>query len=706
MSISLQEALQICKEEYPDLRPYAYVETEKEFVFNLILKRMDPERAIADFHRVDKKNGEISGAMNTMILMKDKSFRDAWQKATLVKVNDDGGGGSGLEHSGFFRDPSGLTGGPGWGVRVKSQKTTNGRMPGYDSFGNSSWDTRVNGQKITDGGTLIHHGIKNQQWGVQNGPPYPLDRKLSAAIRSGKNPAAQNGGGETKGLSYEDQEILKKGAVKIGAGVLAVAAYSFVSGVVGRTIKRIKQNKNTKQSKELNDALIGDIAEHKDYGPNEHPKMIQGKHSIEDDMAAVNPKYAGSAVPGTTNNCSLCSFTYELRRRGYDVTAKPSLVGNYNDVLMVDMYEGARADKIGGRDWNDLYSNVVKKYPEGSRGVMGAWGLFGGGHAMAWEIHNGKLEIIDGQRNVRSSPEEMQACLYKSNEAQFIRLDHLKVKEKEISRVCSELKDDWKKTVKNLNREKATSGKANDGLQSDDKDVFEKPKKKKAMTKQEKRQALEKVWKEEHKNTYIDDNARESMKRWVDANMWSMYGHEGAVLVHNDRPDDFFMHYGIKNQKWGVRRFQNEDRTLTEAGKERYRKDSKDEDRKKRDKSMTGMNRDGEPVKAEKSGSSKWKANEAEELSEAELDRRNRRLQKEKQYRDLTTPQWKKDAANVWKEALKAVLITAATTPLAVVMGKKYKYLFAKGRDFLHRIAGKPLPHPTNPNTFFEKGQK
>ena len=35
---------------------------------------------------------------------------------------------------------------------------------------------------------------------------------------------------------------------------------------------------------------------------------------------------------------------------------------------------------------------------------------------------------------------------------------------------------------------------------------------------------------------------------------------------------DFLIHYGIKGQKWGVRRFQNEDRTLTPAGKERYRK--------------------------------------------------------------------------------------------------------------------------------------
>lgn len=34
--------------------------------------------------------------------------------------------------------------------------------------------------------------------------------------------------------------------------------------------------------------------------------------------------------------------------------------------------------------------------------------------------------------------------------------------------------------------------------------------------------------------------------------------------------DNYLAHFGIKGQKWGVRRFQNEDRTFTEAGKRRY----------------------------------------------------------------------------------------------------------------------------------------
>ena len=35
---------------------------------------------------------------------------------------------------------------------------------------------------------------------------------------------------------------------------------------------------------------------------------------------------------------------------------------------------------------------------------------------------------------------------------------------------------------------------------------------------------------------------------------------------------DYLMHFGIKGQRWGVRRFQNEDGTLTNAGKSRYQR--------------------------------------------------------------------------------------------------------------------------------------
>ena len=44
--------------------------------------------------------------------------------------------------------------------------------------------------------------------------------------------------------------------------------------------------------------------------------------------------------------------------------------------------------------------------------------------------------------------------------------------------------------------------------------------------------------------------------------------------------DIYLAHHGIKGQKWGVRRFENPDGTLTEAGKERYGRDDEDKEKK------------------------------------------------------------------------------------------------------------------------------
>lgn len=43
--------------------------------------------------------------------------------------------------------------------------------------------------------------------------------------------------------------------------------------------------------------------------------------------------------------------------------------------------------------------------------------------------------------------------------------------------------------------------------------------------------------------------------------------------------ETWLAHHGIKGQKWGIRRFQNADGTLTEAGKKRYGEDLDVEDR-------------------------------------------------------------------------------------------------------------------------------
>lgn len=50
-------------------------------------------------------------------------------------------------------------------------------------------------------------------------------------------------------------------------------------------------------------------------------------------------------------------------------------------------------------------------------------------------------------------------------------------------------------------------------------------------------------------------------------------------MLYDDlvQPGEFICHHGIKGQKWGVRRYQNPDGSLTEAGKKRYHYSEKEQ---------------------------------------------------------------------------------------------------------------------------------
>lgn len=78
---------------------------------------------------------------------------------------------------------------------------------------------------------------------------------------------------------------------------------------------------------------------------------------------------------------------------------------------------------------------------------------------------------------------------------------------------------------------------------------------------------------------------------------------------------DELYHYGVLGMKWGVRRYQNKDGSLTAKGKKRYSSDDSNDGQKE---------------------NTKPKKKSISEMSDEELSKAIKRLEIEKRYRDLT----------------------------------------------------------------------
>ena len=122
--------------------------------------------------------------------------------------------------------------------------------------------------------------------------------------------------------------------------------------------------------------------------------------------------------------------------------------------------------------------------------------------------------------------------------------------------------------------------------------------------------------------------------------------------------DTYLIHYGVKGQKWGVRRYQNEDGTLTEEGKKRYgvsseEKISKENIANDKDyKNSVEMLKQGKNITSDlsviardpKKGSKRFNPKETKfeipdsysKLSDDELRKVVNRMQLERQYGDLS----------------------------------------------------------------------
>lgn len=184
----------------------------------------------------------------------------------------------------------------------------------------------------------------------------------------------------------------------------------------------------------------------------------------------VNPDYGGI---GTKMNCRRATFSYEMRRRGYDVKATKTTNANGQNVLglmnattpnekikrtstlNIMIKAGSEAlrktkDESAPTPLTDLTTNfaaggknripteygstrntqsifdALGKEPNGSRGELGVMWSMGGGHSMAYEVVKGKPVIFDAQSGQKFDAADAFSKLMPGiANAGFTRLDNV-----------------------------------------------------------------------------------------------------------------------------------------------------------------------------------------------------------------------------------------------------------------------------------------
>lgn len=169
-------------------------------------------------------------------------------------------------------------------------------------------------------------------------------------------------------------------------------------------------------------------------------RLKKQKTSADDDLIKTNPNYNTSGGAGNSN-CYACALTYDLRRRGYEVTAPLDNDGGAAGNV-IQCYKGGEpkyvlseeprgAHKVGHntaltREANKAFASE----PDNTRGI--AWVKWdngttvngAGGHVVAYEKHNGKTMLYDAQTG-----EKVQVADYVDEASAFMymRTDNLDV---------------------------------------------------------------------------------------------------------------------------------------------------------------------------------------------------------------------------------------------------------------------------------------
>ena len=150
------------------------------------------------------------------------------------------------------------------------------------------------------------------------------------------------------------------------------------------------------------------------------------EYTDKEDLAMVNPAFKAYSE-FSTHNCANCSIIYELRKKGFDVTANlrdhglttPTIASMFKDAEVKTVPKPIRT----GENYAKKVLNTLSKEPEGSHGIACVDWYYGGGHAYNYEIKNGKVVFSDGQCNKKGINVKNYLYEIRSGSFEYIRTD-------------------------------------------------------------------------------------------------------------------------------------------------------------------------------------------------------------------------------------------------------------------------------------------
>lgn len=171
--------------------------------------------------------------------------------------------------------------------------------------------------------------------------------------------------------------------------------------------------------------------------------------SIGDSVVEVNPYYNRN-FREYSENCQRCVVAYELRRRGYDVTAMPTYMGDrlpriaYFDPKngiyegrWKGAFQGAKSIGVGvpgntSSAESKVISNIedrMKEFGNGARAVVQILYRGGGGHVFNVENQNGRIVYVEAQAGkLKDIADTMRRV--KTDTVTLVRTDNLKISDR------------------------------------------------------------------------------------------------------------------------------------------------------------------------------------------------------------------------------------------------------------------------------------